>query len=208
MLQGKTDFNSSIRPDIQHDLMLRSYQRSAVKPTTRQDGSPLVIGDLWRDTSSSDLFDWEWNGLYWLSPPYPFNFPYGIFSAPGSSGSPVNHQFTFDLLQVPSSYDVIIDELVVAIFSPFNTNNDVYFSGYLYYHQLTGNSPSYPLYEAKSFLVGWNSLSVKPNVYLPRNGNDIIWILLACDMRIPAVGYPAVNNIYYAAYVSYRLVHP
>lgn len=35
------------------------------RPTTRVDGSALVVGDAWYNTSTGD--NWSWNGTYWLS---------------------------------------------------------------------------------------------------------------------------------------------
>lgn len=40
------------------------YQTS--KPTTRGDGSALVIGDIWKQFNTGE--SWFWNGTYWLSP--------------------------------------------------------------------------------------------------------------------------------------------
>jgi hypothetical protein len=42
------------------------YQTS--KPTTRVDGSALVIGDRWWKTD--DGTEWYWNGTYWLTETY------------------------------------------------------------------------------------------------------------------------------------------
>lgn len=42
---------------------------SASKPTVRNDGSALVVGDMWRKTGTTAEGDawWQWNGTYWLS---------------------------------------------------------------------------------------------------------------------------------------------
>lgn len=43
--------------------------RQSAKPTTRSDGSALQVGDRWIQLGGSmpPIFNWVWNGTYWLS---------------------------------------------------------------------------------------------------------------------------------------------
>lgn len=210
MLQGKTDFNVPIRPKIQHDIMLRSYQRSAIKPTTRQDGSPLVIGDLWRNTSIPDLFDWEWNGLYWVSPIMEYSSKYNQYPTPPSNGLVQSYILTNDLIPLRPGYDVLVDSMTLSLFSPLATNTSFYFYGVysVYQTALDQYQPDVNIYTIQNLLASkWTTYHYNINRVINRNGFDLTFILLNIYLKIPASGYAGIS-VFYMFNFATRLIHP
>jgi hypothetical protein len=57
------DLNSPLQNGFVINGVANFY--TSTKPTTRVDGSALVIGDLWVNPSTQT--QWQWNGTYWLS---------------------------------------------------------------------------------------------------------------------------------------------
>ena len=93
-----------------------NFYRST-KPLTRIDGSPLVAGDRWWNTS--DRTDWFWNGTYWLS-----TQSYG----PRGSNTFTTPSASFSVLQdgIGIAGDVFIEKLILKYKSQTAHNADNY----------------------------------------------------------------------------------
>lgn len=78
------------------------FQYKATKPTTRSDGTTLVSGDRWLDSSNCW---WFYNGTYWLSEQ--------IFQSVVSSSS-ITATTAFGAFYPMSGYNVYIVDLQVA----------------------------------------------------------------------------------------------
>lgn len=87
------------------------------KPTTRGDGSALVVGDRWWKPDEGT--EWFWNGTYWVSPR--IVVPFSTHSLPGFSSTSI-YSFSSHIPQ-PSTDNaaVLIESCVITIQT--NTSN-------------------------------------------------------------------------------------
>lgn len=111
--------------------LIRGVQHfyTATKPTTRPNGSALVIGDRWWKTDEGT--EWFWNGTYWLSTQlYESN---SIFSG----SSPIGGATTTwaQLLSFPDKPIFVTRQYHFARFVPSAAGD-----GYVTQHRFTGDN--------------------------------------------------------------------
>jgi hypothetical protein len=175
-----------------------SQIKSPPKPTTRADGSALVVGDRWYNNSTG--IEGFWNGTYWLGSDLLFASNAGVGGNYGNFGIAL---FGLSMPLSTLSLGIFIGEFTIS--GRLAGTNDAanYHSVVANSHNGGGQSAIATLTTIGFTLIFKNSASINTAYLFPANGTSIAIFNFYATQTV--VGAPS-NVTNPASMISYRMI--